>query len=349
MNSINPAMIALARESRGLTQTDLARLLKISQGTLSKIEQGLLAVKEGFISEISVSLQYPESFFCERFSIYPPSFNHHRKRKALPQKELNKINAKINIYRNHIQKLLSSVEIDVRIPFYDVDEFNGPDEVAKQVKTVLSLPAGPIDNITNALEDSGILIFKVDFGTRKIDGLSIMTDVDIPIIFINEALPGDRLRFTLAHELGHIVMHHNSIPGPEMESEADAFASEFLMPKKDIEYYLHQLDLEKLAFLKRKWKVAMSALAVRANRLATISENQYRYLMVKMSERGYRLKEPAEIDVPVEEASLLKELVNFFLAELSYSTEDICKLLCMQVDDFEYVYLGKRAKLRLVK
>ncbi|MDD2542272.1 MAG: ImmA/IrrE family metallo-endopeptidase [Desulfuromonadaceae bacterium] len=349
MNSINPAMITLARESRGLTQTDLARLMKVSQGTLSKIEQGLLAVKEDFIGDISASLQYPGSFFYERFAIYPPSFNHHRKQKALPQKELSKINAKINIYRNHVQKFLSSVEIDVNIPFYDVDEFNGPDEVAKQVKTVLSLPSGPIDNITSALEDSGVLIFKVDFGTRKIDGLSVVTDVDIPIIFVNELLPGDRLRFTLAHELGHIVMHHNSIPGPEMESEANAFASEFLMPKNDIEYYLHQLDLEKLAFLKRKWKVAMSALAVRANRLAAISENQYRYLMVKMSERGYRLKEPAEIDVPVEEASLLKELVNFFLTELAYSREDICKLLCIQIDDFEHVYLGKRARLRLVK
>lgn len=349
MSSINPSMITLARESRGLTQTAFSRLLNVSQGTISKVEQGFFVVKDDLLDAISSVLQYPKSFFYEKFTIYPPSFNHHRKRKALPQKELNKINAFVNIYRHQIQKFLSSIEIDVKIPFYDVEEFDGPDEVAKQVKIVLNIPSGPIDNLTNLLEDSGILVFKVDFGTRKIDGLSVVTDVDVPIVFINEALTGDRWRFTLAHELGHIVMHHNSIPSPEMEDEANAFASEFLMPKNDIDYYLHQLDLEKLAFLKRKWKVAMSALAVRANRLATISDNQYRYLMIKMAERGYKTREPAEIDIPVEETTLLKELIDFFLNELAYSIDDICKMLCIQIDDFERIYMGKRPRLKVVK
>ncbi|MFX5225882.1 ImmA/IrrE family metallo-endopeptidase, partial [Acinetobacter baumannii] len=94
--------------------------------------------------------------------------------------------------------------------------------------------------------------------TIKVPGLN-------PCIFIDKNMPSDRQRFTLAHELGHAIMH--KLPSENMEDEANRFASALLMPSKDIRPYLTgKITLEKLATLKLVWKVSMNALLKTAER-----------------------------------------------------------------------------------
>jgi Zn-dependent peptidase ImmA (M78 family) len=95
------------------------------------------------------------------------------------------------------------------------------------------------------------------------------------------------MRFTLAHELGHLVMHR--FPTENMETEANEFASTLLMPSADMRsaFLGRRVTLELLAALKPEWKVAMQALLMRATSLKCVSPNQARYLWQQISARGF--------------------------------------------------------------
>src|SRR5438094_628061 len=104
MENHNPAMITVARESHGLTQTELAGKIGIPQGTLSKLESGSLAITEDILKLLVKHLNYPESFFFQMDQVYPfgSSTFYHRRLQSVPAGILRTIEAKVNIYRFHI-------------------------------------------------------------------------------------------------------------------------------------------------------------------------------------------------------------------------------------------------------
>jgi Zn-dependent peptidase ImmA (M78 family) len=167
------------------------------------------------------------------------------------------------------------------------------------------------------------------------------------MIFINESMPWDRIRWTLAHELGHILMHR--LPTPNMEEEADRFASEFLMPASVIRPELSDLSLVQLASLKPRWKVAMSALLRQALALKKITERQYRYLWMRMSSLGWKTREPEELDILAEHPFLIKEFINLHLNTLKYSIQELCDVLGIYEDEFSSLYKLQIPQLRLIK
>ena len=91
------------------------------------------------------------------------------------------------------------------------------------------------------LENNGIIVISMVFGTDKMDGLSSITNKGRRVVFLNSRMPSDRIRFSLAHELGHIIMHLDDIipDNRDEEDEANTFASEFLMPSNDIKPLLY--------------------------------------------------------------------------------------------------------------
>ena len=346
--NVNPIMIVLARELRGITQGQLAKLINISQGKISKIEHGLQNASKDVISKLENVLKYPKEFFYELDQIYPPKTFCTRKRSSLPQKNHSKITAILNIYRMNIQKLLRSTELDINVPSFDLDDFEGkPEEIACAVRHYWQMPCGPVENVTKIIEDAGIFIIHCDFGTPLIDGLSINLRNSPPIIFVNNDIPGDRLRFTISHELGHIIMHR--FPKPTMEEEANSFASEFLMPGMEIKHSLSRLTLEKLASLKLYWKVSMASLIMRASNLNKISERQKRYLWMQMGKLGYRRREPEELDIPKESSSLIDEIISLHISELGYNIEELSKSVTLFQDEFRSKYLNQSNHLRLLK
>ena len=155
------------------------------------------------------------------------------------------------------------------------------------------LPPGPVANVIQAIEDAGGIVFKCDFGSNKIDALSQWLQGIPPMFFLSNRIPTDRMRWTLAHELGHVIMHQ--IPSENIELEADIFASEFLMPALSIKPYLADLTLAKLAALKTHWKVSMASILKRASDLGVISDRQKTYLWTQMGAHGYRTNEPVQL------------------------------------------------------
>lgn len=347
-------MLILARESRGFTQIDLAQKIDITQAAISKFEKGVVAPSEELTLKLSDILKFPLSFFYQPDHRYPPITPFHRKKKALPKRLQSKIEAISNIKRIHITKLLEGIELgDNKILYIDIDEYDGnPCSVAIAFRRYLRIPRGPIKNLTSLIEDIGIVIIPCHFDTYLLDGFTLITEKNQPIIFTNKDAPGDRLRFTLAHELGHIIMH--SVPHEKIEEEANAFASEFLMPEEDIRpsFSRIKIDLALLASLKPYWRVSMAALLKRASDLGKITYNQSRFLWSQMSAYGYTKQEPSRLSIPQEKPTLFKEVAELYFTELGYSLEEICNAISAHPHDFMEFYpelIASKAPLRVVK
>jgi len=348
--SFNPEMLILARESRGLTQTAFARRLKTTQGAVSKYESGLLEVSSDHLERACDVLGYPKQFFYlqeQRFGFGSSCF-YHRKRSTMPVGELRVIQAQINVCRIHASKLLQGAEIESENQFVrlDIEDFDSPAHVAQELRANWRLPMGPVNDLLGAIEGAGGLVFECDFNTKKLDAISQWVPGLPPLFFVNSSIPGDRLRFTLCHELGHVIMHQ--LPTEDREREADTFAAEFLMPAKEITPQLTNLSMGRLAALKRYWKVSMAALIKRAADLDTISQRQYRSWFTRLSKNGYRVNEP--FTIPPERPTVVNELINVYLQENQYSVSELADYLCVNEHELRALYLpAVEPTLRVVK
>lgn len=335
MNDVNSEMIVLARESRGMTQTALAAALKVTQATLSKFEAGLLAVGEDHVFTLSKVLDYPQEFFYQTDQIRWTGSGcmYHRKRQALSATDYRQLLARVNVQRMNVWRLLQGVEIEVQNQFFrmDIAEYGSPAKVAALLRNSWNLPPGPIPNITRAIEAAGGIVIKCPFGTAKLDAFSQWPPGMPPMFFVNSAVPPDRYRWTLAHEIGHILMH--VVATDDLEKEADSFAAEFLMPRQEIySHFGRPFNLAKAAELKLYWGVSMAALIRRAHSLGRIGDSYYRGLMTQMSRAGYRTVEP--VALPDEEPTVISTVVSTHMAKHHYSIADLSKIAMLTEDEF---------------
>lgn len=347
MGSFNPEMLILARDLVGMTQADLAMSVGLSQAEISKLEAGVRPPQDEHVSLFAKHLGCPVEFFSLPDSVknFGSPCVYHRKRQSTPQAVLRRLLALVNKRRIQVKRLLYSAEIvDNRFPRLDVDEFlGGPAEIARAVRSTWKIAPGPVANLTKHIEDAGGIVIRCDFGTNKVDAVSQWTADSPPLFFVNASIPADRMRFSLAHEIGHIVMHQ--LPTDDMEREADRFASEFLMPESHISGQLADLTLARLAALKPYWKTSMAALLKRAGDLEVITERTKNYLWFQMGQRGYRTKEP--VTIPPEVPMLLAEVLEVHRKSLSYTVQDLAALLAATEDEVRNELLPQ-AKLTIV-
>lgn len=339
---VNPSMISMARLSLGLTQAEFATRIGISQTTVSKIEDGLVLGIDAATMQSLVNLTgYPAKFFQQNGGQKPLREAFFRKRSTMPAKLLKQCEALINIRRLEVEKLLQKAEPDARLPLprWAPDEFiGGPREIARHLRATWGVSRGPVRDLIGLIEDSGVIVMPFDFGTNKIDGVSTTTGDGTPIIFYNAKSPAARQRLTIAHELGHVIMH--TIPTSTMEDEAFEFASEFLMPESEIRGFLFPLDLDLLIRLKQKWQVSMQAILRWARMIGALKDSYYRYMMIKLSKAGWRTMEPLDDTMQPEKPKMFHDLVNLFLDELRYQPEELKEVLHANNRTFANEYLG---------
>lgn len=347
-SQVNSKMVVLGREARGITQKELADMLSVTQGKMSKIENGLIPLLDSELCTLSDVLRYPKHFFMQTDQLYGPGVSefYHRKRQEVPIKLLKKIHATVNILTIHIDSLLRSADIgNTDLHRMDIDEYGTPEEIARMTRAALQLPDGPIEDVINVIENAGGIVIPCNIETQKVDAISSWLPNLPPLFFININAPTDRLRFSLCHELGHIIMHH--FPHPNMEQQADQFAGEFLVPAKEIKPSLDNLNLEKLAALKQYWKVSMASLVYKAKSLYKITENQARYLYMQLARLGYKTREPFE--PPKEQPKLFYDLVQFHIQNLKYSLSQVSEMLALTEEEAKSVYFRPDKHLKLVK
>ncbi len=334
---MQPQMLTLLRESRGYSGARLATMTGIPQPTLSRIENGLASIDDDRMKLIADALGYPVEAFNWTDPVYGfgSAAFYHRKQQTLPQTALRRIQAEVNLTRMRLERLMRSIEVDAQheLPHLVVEEFGGPAEVARAVRATWRLPMGPVRDVATVLELAGVLVLRYPFESPRISAISLDNVAAYPaLIILNSSMPADRERFTLAHELGHLVMHTTITAPEEAEREADSFASEFLMPAAEIRTQLKGITLERAAQLKPVWKVSMGALIRRAKDLGVIDDRRYKSLNVSISQKGWRKVEP--VDVDRDKPSVLGATLNIHLREHGYSVEELAKVAAMRPEEF---------------
>lgn len=341
MKNINQKMITLARESRGISQTELATRIDMSSGNLSRIENSEIGFTEEIIEQIANETRYPISFFGQHGEIFPEHLIY-RKREKVAQSLLTVINARVNVIRLHIQHLVKTLNIaNPQLPNYEVTETDTPQLIANKVRRTWKVDKGVIEDTVKLIEGKGIAITSFDFGTERVDSRCVLTESKYPIIFYNRALLGDRQRFSIAYQLGHLVMHTAFKIAWDRDTahEANLFAAEFLMPERDIRKDFEKgITLPLLAELKQKWKVSMISLLYRADDLGYLTPNQKRYLIQQFNEQKLRRREPLELDVPVEKPSLIRKWISEMKAKQKFDTKEIAAHLHLNPDEFIELY-----------
>jgi Zn-dependent peptidase ImmA (M78 family) len=246
-----------------------------------------------------------------------------------------------------LDDMLNAVDVpEYSLSSYSTDDMT-PSEIARKIRYEMKLYRGPVLSFSTLLENNGIVIMRMDFGTDKIDGLSTVTPSNRKIMFINSLMPNDRVRFSEAHELGHLIMHiaKPSRTSEDAEREADEFASEFLMPKDDVANELRGLTFRKLAQLKRKWGVSMRALVRRARDIGNMTDADYRNMQINFSKRGYAKEEPAPL--PSDNPTIVSETLSLYKNELGYTDEDMRHLMRIGKEDYFNWFCPSSRILRL--
>lgn len=336
--------IRIARESRGLSQSNLSTLIGVTQATLSRFEKGVLDVTPEALNKIAQSLNYPESFFQRDLSYVGKSSLFYRKRASMTVKQLSILESKISILSKSIDELLESVDIpDMRIPAVEPSADNRPQEIAFKIRSLLSVPAGPIDNIVSLLENNGVIVMFLDLeGMDKFDGLTMFTENQAPVIWINRNTSNDRKRFNLAHELGHLVMHFRSEDldktDDQKEIEANQFAGEFLMPEFQAKEDFFHLKYKDLGLKKQYWKVSKAAIIYRAKELKCITDKTAQYLFATLGRNGERKNE--SVRVPIDSPQIVKKMYNLHVSELAYSLEEMMDITGLMPIDIQSALLN---------
>ena len=343
-------MVSLARDYRGLTQADLAKRLGVQQGTISKIEGQVVGISHEILAKLSQALDFPVQFFMQRDDVYGLGTHAYvyRKRQKITAPIRKRIEAQVNLLRIHADRMFDSLDVrsPQRIPQVAIADSNdSPEQIANAVRAQWLVPTGPIGNVTAMLEDAGMVVIPCDFGTPAMDATSIWLPGKNPLIFVNSELPGDRWRYTLCHELGHLVMH--SEPTDYMETEADQFAAALLMPDPDILPDLDPITLQHLARIKPYWKVSIQALLERAYSLRRITKNQRRYFYMNLSKQGYRVREPVPLER--ETATLHRRLLEMHSEDLGYTLGDFARLFALFPHQVAELYFSKQPRLHIVK
>jgi Zn-dependent peptidase ImmA (M78 family)/DNA-binding XRE family transcriptional regulator len=337
----NPEMVVLARQSRGRSQGELAHDVGISQGLISKIEHGATAPASALLGHLGESLRYPVSFFYrpEHVRGSDSICFHHRKRSSMPARLLVTTEGQMYVTQLHVKSLLEDLEIVAENQFMtlDPDDYeSSPVTVAQLLRRLWKIPRGPITNLVRVIEAAGGVVVFRKLGTPKLDGMSCWPKNCPPLFFINADIPVDRARLTLAHELGHLVMHSHA-PAGDPEAEANDFALEFLAPGAEISPDLRQLRIGQLPGLKAHWRISMNAIVMAAKKTRALPDSRVKSLFVQLSQYGYRTSEPFPLSA--EKPNLLHEAVRIHLRDHRYSVEQLAAMVDLQPDEFRSLYL----------
>ena len=313
-----------ARLFRGLTLTQLAENTGISKQSLSLYENEKNTPEHERARALATSLNFPYDFFFQKdawetvtdvtyFRSLASATKMDRTAQSIKLEYVAKIYEVLLNYIDFPALNLPEVSFDGSDDEFDDKGIEDTQEqiesIAQMVRELWCVGDVPIKNLQFLLEKNGIIVTGFDTKEDKIDAFSQRTIVgNGDIYFIAVALgqrPEGRIRFDMAHELGHILLHPWSenlelITKEEFkarEKQANMFASALLLPKssfgKDVQAY--PTDLKYYQFLKKKWKVSIQAMAYRSNQLGIITDNQFQYMMRQISKNGWRTKEPGDV------------------------------------------------------
>lgn len=311
--------LKMARKMAGMSQQELGERAGVSRMSISKYERDINVPKSQVLIKLAKALDVKIEYLLRPVEVRlsEPMF---RKRTALPKKKEYQILEKT---RDWVERYL-----EVEALFNDTPQYSKPhientilemadvEEAALQLRKEWDLGLDPIDNLLEVLEDKGIKVWTIDQEEDHFDALEIWANDETPIIVVRGGIPGDRQRFDLAHELGHMLLDVDE--AVDEEKAAHRFTGAFLVPKPKVYEELgrnrQHLSVKELLILKQKYGLSMQAWIYRAQDLGIISQSKFRQMFIEIRKRNWHKEEPGE-PVEQERSQRLKQLVLRALAE----------------------------------
>lgn len=307
----------------GMSQSDLAGAAGVTQAMISQAEKGTRAVSEDLLSRVMAVTATPEAFFDVDPAELPTDTLRFRKKASASAKEVKRVEATVREAYRVAARLIATTRVR-RAALPCAEGAVDGDEIerwAEKTRDALGIGLdGPVSHITRACERAGIPVVPlvlVDAAGQGEDivvghsGVSCWKGPEDPhLVSYFTASAGDRQRFTIAHELGHLVLHtaRRTIDQKQAEEEAYRFAGAFLFPfERAVEAFDETFTLRDLAGLKRRWGLSIQALLMRAWHLEMMDQARKDSLWRQIGVRGWRKNEP--VIVHPEQPALMRAML----------------------------------------
>ena len=336
-----------ARVYRGLKKVDVAQALGVSAAAIGQYERGKARPSGTVFASISLHLGFPTQFFEKRNrSSEVVSRDAHFRMKVATSK-LDRDQAIVRL--EFLADILSAVEKRVELPEVNMPEHPVIDRTSRleieaaaaEVRLAWGIVSGPIDNVVRLLEGHGTVVIRPAVDSNDVDAFSTWI-ADRPVVILgSDKDDAARSRFDAAHELGHLVMHHDADPGERtVERQANQFAGAFLMPAETIKReFPKRMNWSTFFDLKLRWHVSLQALLYRAKELEVLSPDSYQRAQVNLSKRGWKVHEPIDIGTP-EEPTLLRRSVEVFQSHLNVDDASIASECLLPESIFQSLIRG---------
>jgi Zn-dependent peptidase ImmA (M78 family)/transcriptional regulator with XRE-family HTH domain len=341
MPALNFRMLRLAREFREASQTSLAKSSGVSQAVISRIESDLREPTEDELDAIAQALDFPSQFFLEGDT--PAAVPMFRKRAIRSIATNRMIQARVNTAVLAARRILDTgIEIETQFTFPDPGELAGdPINAARSIRRAWGTPRGRIDDLTGLIEQAGGVVLHADLGSDVVSAAFVSSLGDSRLWFVvnTREYSGERVRLSLAHELGHAVLHRRVPVRDEasQEGEAFTFASQLLLPPDEFDPLVDaDLHLRRARDLKRSFWVSIQAIVMTARDRKLISKARYTSLYKQISARGWRLDEPDTL--PIEEPGIWPEALKIQQTTHGLSHESLSSIARLSPSDLSALF-----------
>ncbi len=288
--------IKQARKANNMSLRALAEKAEISAMAISKYERDLDTASSGVLLRLAQALGVSIDFLLRPQTV-TVQLQTYRKHAALGVKEQEAIRMRIQEWLERyleVESFFPNERRAVNLPEYSIQALEQAEKAALALRENWNLGLDPIENLTQLLEDQGIKVGLVS-GFEHFDACTFLADGS-PVIVSKAGLSGDRQRFNLGHELGHLILDVGE--GLDPESVCHRFVGAFLAPDQAVHFELGSkrttLDINELYMLKHKYGLSMQAWIFRARDLGVISENTAKRLFQRFRANGWHRKEPGE-------------------------------------------------------
>lgn len=359
MDNFNGERLKLARIYRNMTSSELAEKIGVSRQAVLQYEKNEIKPKLETEFTIITTLHFPKDFFyMENLDNIPVDNTFFRALSSTKKIDLQTQEEKTRIIV-YIYEILSNYfnypeldlqEIDINI---DLNNKENIEDIAMRLRNYWELGTQPVENMVNLLENKGIIVSTLNVGKKTIDAFTqvhkINGKVKYCVVLSNDKQSVARRNFDAAHELGHIILHKNIERVEELsleeqrklEEQANIFAASFLMPKNEFfRDLIDPLNLEYYKELKKKWKVSIAAMVMRARQLGRITNAQYIDLVKAMNYKKWRIREPLDNQWKLQETILFKKSIEMLKSSGIFSgSQFVYKIaqmgIPMYADDLE--------------
>jgi len=332
-----------ARKAAGLSLRALGEMAGISAMAISKYENDKSTPSSGVLLSLAHALGVRVEYFFRTSKVVLENVEY-RKHSKLSKKVLDHIEGDV------IEQVERYIELEEFLPVVPIEKFSLPadlperiqsydeiESVANKVRQAWQLGSNPIGELIDTLEERGIkIISSKALHNGKFDGLAAKVNGS-PVIVIGSEWPGDRQRFTLAHELAHLVLADRLEEHLDEELAANRFAGAFLVPAsevlRELGYHRKRLEPVELRVLKSSYGLSMQGWLYRARDLGVLSQVGFQDMRRLFNAKGWRKKEPGPA-FQSEEPKLFIQLVFHAFAEDFIGESKAAELLGRSTSEF---------------